>query len=379
MWTYILTDLAGTEIGEVSNATTRSLSLGLNRAATASFTVRQDNPLVGSLFSTDTLLKVYEDTTLRFHGNVITNELSSSGGEAPTIRLNAANPAWRLARRLTGLSPGGKNYTGDRAKSARKMINEANLGTETGPASINNPHTGIKLLSEASYIAGSGTYTAGPYRATLTCINDLAHTLNGFDWYIAPIEGETAVTSNEAGSWTTPLIGLFEANNAYGADKGAVFEYGYGQKNIRTMSYIRDLGDITNKAFHLPNDLSTESVLNEFSVPSINEHGRYETAADAFGITDTGLREAWLDEVIRVRRNPRYVVGMTLDIDDGTGRVPQLGTDFWLGDLATARAVIGGTALFSGKVRVYGVEIEIAESGSSTMTPILLDEEGESL
>lgn len=379
MWTYIVTDLTGAEIGEVSNATARSLSLGLSRAATASFTIRQDNPLVGPLFSGDTLLKVYEDTTLRFHGNVITNELASSGGESPTIRLNAANPAWRLARRLTGLSPGGKNYTGDRAKSARKMINEANLGTETGPTTINNPHTGIKLLSEASYVAGSGTYTAGPYRSTLTCINDLAHTLNGFDWYIAPIEDEIANITNEAGSWDTPLIGLFEANNTFGSDKGLVLEYGYGQKNIRTMSYIRDLGDITNKAYHLPNDLSTESVLNEASIPSITEHGRYESAADAFGITDTGLREAWLDEVIRVRRNPRYVVGMTLDIDDGTGRVPQLGTDYWLGDMAEARAVIGSSVLFSGKVRVYGVDIEIAESGSATVTPILLDEEGESL
>lgn len=379
MWTFVVTDLAGTEIGEVSNATSRSLSLGLSRAATASFTIRQDNELVAPLFAEDTLLKVYEDSTLRFHGNIVTNELSSSGGESPTIRLNAANPAWRLARRLTGLSAGGKAYSGDRAKSARKMINEANSGIETG-TSVTNPHTGIKLLPEASYVAGSGSYIAGPYRSTLACINDLAHTLNGFDWYISPIEGETASTTTEGGTWLTPLIGLFEANNAFGSDKELVLEYGYGQKNVRTMSYVRDLSDITNKAYHLPNDLSTESVLDEIDTPSVTARGRYESAADAFGITDTALREAWLDEVIRVRKNPRYVVSMTLDIDDGTGRVPKLGTDFWLGDLASARAVIQDTTvLFSGKVRIYGVEIEVAESGSATVTPILVDEEGEAL
>lgn len=379
MWTSILTNLDGSEAEEIRNATSRSLSLGLNRAATASFTVRADNAATVPMFASDKLLKIYEDNTLRFHGNVVSTELASTGTEAPTVQVTAANPAWRLARRLIGLSAGGTTYTGDKAKSARKIISEINAGAAAGSDEY-NPHTGIKLLGEGSYVAGSGTYVAGPYRSSLAAINDLAHTLTGFDWYISPLEGsETVMTTNESGSWTTPLIGQFEATNAFGASKGVVFEYGYGQKNVRTINYVRDLSDLTNKAYHLPNDLEKEAVLGELSIPSVVARGRYEAVADAFGLTNTALREAWLDEVIRVKHNPRFVVSATLDIDDGKGRVPQLGTDYWLGDLATARGYIGGAELFNGQVRVYGVEISINEAGTGTHTPILVDEEGESL
>lgn len=375
MWTYILSDLNGVEIAEITNATGRALSLGLNRAATASFTIRADNPLAAELFADDKLLKVYEDTTLRFHGNVVSSELGSSG-DGTTITANAANPAWKLAHRLLGLSKGGTTYTGDRAKTARKFISE--LNTSAVPYAT-NPHTGIKLLAESSYVAGAGNYVAGPYRPALSCINDLAHTINGFDWFISPLEGDETAT---AGSWTVPLIGTFEANNAFGTTRtNTVFEFeGDGQHNVRTINYIRDLNDLVNKAYHIPNDLETEAVLEASNGASLEHRGRFETTADAFGLTDTGLRTAWLEEVIRVKKNPRNVVTMTLDIDDGTGRVPALGTDYWLGDLVTARAKLPtGEQLFSGNVRVYGVEISIAESGTATITPTFLDEEGESI
>lgn len=363
MWTHVLTELDGTEIAEIQNATSRRVSLGLNRSATASATIRTDNPIAIDVFSRDTLLKVYEDTTLRFHGNVVSTQLSA-GGDSSTIQINAANPAWKLARRLLGLSSGGKAYTGDKAKTARKMINELNTDTVTYPT---NPETGIKLNSEAAYSAGSGNYTAGPYATALSCINDLAHTLSGFDWYISPMEYEGG------------KIGLFEAEQGFGGERDTVFEYGWGAKSVKSMDYVRDLSDLVNKAYHLPSDIGTESVLSASNTPSIEGRGRFEQVADAFGITDTALRTAWLEEVIRVKHNPRFVVSMSLATDDGTGRVPQLGPDYWLGDIVTARAVLQDEPLFSGKVRVYGIEIEISEAGSAQITPILLDEEGTEL
>lgn len=376
MWTYILSELDGTEIGEVRDATSRSLSIGLNRAATSSFTIRGDNELAVPLFANDTLLQVWEDDTIRFNGPVISAELSGSGTETPSIAVSAADAAWRLSKRIVGQSTGGTAYTGDRAKTARKIINEL----QATPSLMVNPHTGIKLLSEASYVAASGNYTAGPYRPALTCINDLAHTLDGFDWYMAPLDGsEVAFVEKKVGGpsgYYTPLIAQFEANNAFGKASGAVFEYGSGQKNVRTINYTRDLNDTVNIAFHLPNDLATEAVSSESDGASVLSRGRLEGLADAFGITDLALRSAWVKEFVRVKKNPRYVVSMTLDIDDGTGRVPKLGTDYWLGDVVTAVGAIAGTNLFSGEVRVYGVEISVNEQGMATTTPILLDEEG---
>lgn len=367
MWTYDLANLDGTPVGEISNAVERTLTLGLNKPATASFTIRPDNEMMPYLFGGDRLLKVYEDGVLRFYGNIISSEYSSGGDESGnTVRCNAANPAWRLNKRLLGISKGGTIYEGDKAKIARKMINELNTDTATYPLNL---YTGIELLEEAAYFAGStGKYVAGPYQTALSCINDLAHNITGFDWYIAPVDGKGTT------------IGVFEANNSFGDPSKAIFEHGSGSHNVRSLTFTRDLSDLVNNAYHLPDDgleAPGAEVRNKQDTTSITTHGRYETVADAFGLSDVALRDAWLEEVIRVKKNPRYVASMTLDIDDGTGRVPKLGTDFWLGDTVEARSVVEKNTMFDGLVRIYAVNISIAQSGTETITPILLDEEGE--
>lgn len=361
----VLTDLDGVALNEVRQATERKVVMSLNRPSTAGFSVRPDNPILKPLFTEDTLLKVYEDTMLRFYGNVISSELATQDdGSTPTIKVSAADPAWKLSRRLLGLSSGGTKYEGDKAKSACKMINELNTDTVTYST---NPETGIKLLAEAEYEAGgSGTYVAGPYKAALSCINDLAHGLDGFDWYMAPLDN------------AAKKIVTFEASAVYGGEVSAVFEHGYGQKNVRKLSYVRDLSGLANKAFHLPDEGLTEGgeVKSASDATSIEYRGRYEAVADGFGLVDGTLRQNWVDEVVRVRKNPRFVVSMTLDIDDDTGRVPQLGTDFWLGDLVQARSIISSTTMFNGKVRVYQIQVELNDAGAATITPILIDEEG---
>jgi hypothetical protein len=374
-WTMVLTKLDGTEINEVRQATERKVVMSLNKPSTAAFTVRPDNPLLLPLFAEDTLLKVYEGTTLRFHGNVVSSEFATQeDGSQPTVKVNAADPAWKLSRRLLGLSSGGTKYTGDKAKSTRKMIAEVNAQ----PGHETNPHTGIALLAEGAYEAGgSGEYVAGPYKSALSCINDLANGFDGFDWYMAPIEGETATVSK----WTVPLLATYTADATYGGTADAVFEHGYGQKNVRKLSYLRDLAGLANKAYHLPDEGFTEgAVVKEATdVASLELRGRYEVIADGFGLTDAALRQSWVDEVVRVRKNPRFVVSMTLDIDDGTGRVPQLGTDFWLGDLVQARSVVAGNTMFNGQVRVYQVQVDLNTAGTGTVTPVLIDEEGTEL
>jgi len=361
MWTFELCKLDGTPIAEVRNATQRSLALAINRACTASFQVRADNDILVPLFEDDTKLKVWEDKTLRYFGYVTSCEFGE--GESTLVKINSADAAWKLSRRLAGKSAGGTKYEGDKAKSARKIINEANGEGDSG----------VRVLAEAEYsAAGSGTYVAGPYKPVLGCINDLAHGFDGFDWRMEPYTGELATK-------TVTFIG----KTTIGGTSSAVFERGWGQKNVRQMSYVRDLSGLTNRAFHLPDQgLESEgaSVKVKNDAASEAHRGRFETVVDGYGLTDSTFREKWLEEVVRVRKNPRYVAAMTLDFDDGTGRVPQYGVDFNLGDLVTARAVINdNVTLFNGQARVYQVKFNINEQGTSTVTPVLLDEEGESL
>lgn len=362
MWTFELCDLAGTTLGEIRDATSRSLTLALNRPSTASFIVRPDNAMMVPLFEDDTKLRIWDDKTLRYYGYVTSAEFGEEAGSAPTVKVNTADAAWKLSRRITGKSSGGTAHSGDKAKSARKIINEVNGEGESG----------VKVEAEAAYAAaGSGSYTAGPYKTALACINDLAHGIDGFDWRIDPLQG------------LDPQVGVFVAQPVLGSEKLAcVFERGWGKKNVRSMSYVRDISTLANRAFHLPDDgVETEGAVVKVKNDAASEahRGRFETIADAFGIDDATLREKWLEEVIRVRKNPRFVVGMTLDIDDGTGRVPRYGTDFGLGDVVQARAVVAGTTMFNGKARVYQVKFELNDVGSATVTPVLIDESGEEL
>lgn len=355
MWTFILCKKDGTEIEEIQNASERNLSLALSRPSIASFSIGVSNQLLANILSEDTLLQIYDEKTLRFYGYNISSEFATQDAGQSTVKVNSISPAWRLSRRILGQSKGGTNFEGDKAGSAKKMIDELNAIAETG------------IETQAVESGSTGKYIAGPYKAALSCINDLAHGFDGFDWYLKPLEGKE------------PKLGLFEAKSTIGGESNAVLEYGYGQNNVRSITFSRDISNLTNVAFHLPDDgLETDEALSKSDATSITEHGRFEEIADAPGLIDKTLREKWLEEFIVVKKNPRFVVSMALDIDDGTGRVPQLGTDFWLGDLIQARAVTeSNVTLFNGKVRIYQIRVSLDDNGTATITPVLIDEEGE--
>lgn len=354
MWTYVLCKSNGDRIGEIRNAVERSVTLGINRVSTASFSILGSNALLLNLFAEDTLLQIWEDGNLLFYGDVLTPELATSGTAEPlTIKVNAVNPAWRLTRRILGKSKGGTNYTGDKAAATKTMIDELNAESETG------------IKTQAVSSGSTGTYIAGPYKAALPCINDLAHGLDGFDWYMAPLLNQE------------PKIALYEAAAVYGSKRNAVFEFGTGASNVRQLTFLRDRSNLTNRAFHLPDegiDAEGAEVLSKEDATSIASHGLYEEVTDGFGLTDKTLREGWLSEVIRVKKNPRFVVSMTQDIDDGTGRVPKYGTDYGLGDFVHARALVEGVTLFNGLVRVYQTKIDLDSNGTATVTPTLIEE-----
>lgn len=358
-WSYVLTALDGTPIGEILNASERKVSLGLSRSAIASFQIRAQNPRLLDLYSQDNLLQVWQDSTLRFWGPIVSaNYATQEDGTDPTIAVNAVSPAWRLARRLAGKSGKGTQFIEwDKAAVARNLIETTNAESDTG---IYTPSVSSESV---------GTYTAGPYKPVLECISELAHGLDGFDWYLRPI---TTKSGKIAEFVAAPNIG--------GVQKDTVFEYGVGRHNIRSMTYLRDLGNIMNRAFHIVDEgpeSPSATVISKENTPSIGYRGLYEGIIDSLGITDTGLREQWATANVEVRREPRLVVTMTPDIFDPgqPGRVPVFGTDYNIGDFVRARAVMYGTQLFDGYVRVYNVEINVDDNGRATATPTLVDEE----
>lgn len=362
-WSFILTKKDQTPIGEITNVDDRSCKLNLSRGDQAGFKIRVDHEMVPYIFGEDTLLQVWQDDTIRFNGDILTTQFQSTEDNTPpTIAVTAANPWWRLTRRLCGLSNiqvGDVFGTQSKAKTAADLINTQNSYGATG----------VGTLGEGAYtsVGSLGTYTSGPYKKVSDAINELATGFDGFEWRLEPVTGH-------------PNMASFVAANVFGSTRpDCIFEYGCGTHNVRNSSYLRDISNLTNWDAILPEN--TEPEAGEFAVLSEDatsraEHGLMMELVENSGIKDGNLRQALVNEVINVKKNPRFVAGMTLDFVDNynPGRVPTLGDDFWIGDIVQARAESYGVLLFNGYARVYGVEVKLDANGQEAVTPILINE-----
>lgn len=381
-WSFVIVNSAGVPKAEVLNATERNVSLSMGRPSTASFTIRPDNPVLSRVFNGNDQFGGYDEPGLQvwadfpqegsrklmFSGPIISSELANQDdGSGMSIKCNAADAAWRLTKRLAGKAIKGTTYTElDKGETAKHIIEAAGSGT------------GIDFALLEWKSESKGTYVAGPYKPVLSCINDLANGFDGFDWRIVPWDDKSTI-----GQWkSAPVFGTLRGNT--------VFEYGWGKKNIRKLTYLKDMANVANRVFHLPDDLEAvgAEVITKENKTSQNQSRVYETVADASGIVDKTLRENWAQENVDVRSYPRRVLAMTLDTDDGDeqpqhgGRVPTMGSDFyegdfWLGDQVRARGVFQGTTLFNGIVRIYQINVSLNDAGRATITPILVDDAGE--
>lgn len=360
-YTFVLTDLLGTAFGEVMNATQRQVVIPISKPASASFTITETNPQLANVLTRECLLKVYDGATLRFHGLVVATEGTPKDSGGMQVACTAADPAFRLGRRLSGQAASPAAITSDKADIAKQLIDVANSSAETGVQTI-------------TVTCGStGTYIPGPYKYTLDCINELADSFDGFDWQITPSE------------YASGKIGTFAAASVLGGTQPDVFfEYGGIRANIRTFNAQRSWATLANRVYHIPDDgpSSPLGVVSASDVTSINARSLYETIEDASGIFDATLRAQLVQEVVGVRKDPRRVVTFTPDFQDDQrpGRVPVYGTDYNVGDVVRVRINPGGggnpstSALVDGYLRIYQMTIDIDANGKATYTPTTVDE-----
>lgn len=377
-WHYVLTDMEGTRIGEILNATERKYRANLSAYSTASFQVRKDNPVLPYLFNQeeDYLLQVWQDDTLRMFGPIITSNYVMAEGSPVSIAVSAADPAQRMVNRYwfegaTGVTPS----TTPKANVADRLVEYQNNRTGTGATSL-----GIKSGNTGDLIfGGSGTYKAETGISLYTHFQNLAQGFDGFDWYIEPNYPPTPIGSN----LHMPIIGLIRYANVIGENKPLVtFEHGVGKRNMRALNYLSDQTTRGNLIINI-SELGTEvtaanpnpyiTVADE-SATGWRRFGLYDQIAELSGVNNVAMRTKYAEESLAVRKNKRQVLSMTSDIDDHTGRVPVFGVDYGLGDTVTANAVVEGAKLFSGLVRVYAVEVSLNDAGTATYTPILVQE-----
>lgn len=368
-WHYILTDGFGARVGEITNAYEREFTSALSKPATASFQVRKDNEVIPYLFSQteDYFLQIWQGGTIRFWGPILTANYVSQDNSPVSVAVTAADPMWYMTKRYAW-KPESNGYlvSGDKITMAELLIQ---YQWERHSFRIGNP--GGQLSGN------TGTYLAGPFKEGLAVINDLAQGFDGFDWYIEPLATAQATTTGA----NQPLLGLFRAAAVIGSNKpNAVFEYGTGRRNMRGMNFLSDQTTRANVAWNV-SELGSEATAANPSPYIVKQdatnwgrYGLFEDMAELSNVAIIAMREQYTQEMVNVRKNKRRVLSMTSDFDDGTGRVPTFGTEYWLGDTVTAHAVDEGFTLFSGLARVYAVQVKLNNAGTASFTPILVQE-----
>lgn len=360
-WSFILTGRDHTPVGEVLNAKDRRVAIPHSKLATLSLRVRLDNPLADQLLECDGYVKAYRNGVIQFHGPIISAEEVVERNEA-SVGINCVDAGWILSKRLAGKSANGASFTAvDRAVIVKNLIDSSNTENETG----------IDTSGSIS-AASSVNYTAGPYKFISDVIGELAPALDGFDWRVTPIDNFSggAVTGQKIGSFiAAPTLGTYRQE--------ALFEYGGIRSNV--VSYRRAVSRDTqaNKVYHNAQagpDAVGYPTMSAIDSTSITDWKLLEDLAQA-DLLDSAMRQQLVDEHVRVRAQPRQVIEFVPHIDpQGSGRIPQFGVDFEVGDLLPARASYNKKVRVDGDFRVWGVEFETDDLGLEKMALTLAEE-----
>lgn len=361
MWTFELTDLSGNRLLPLSGARERTMTRGISRVASASALLDLSHPALQYLATQECGMQVWQDKTCRFRG-IVTLDESVTDNQIPGVRITAASPYWRLTKRLTGLSATGTPYwvfgPQDRAVIAGLMISEQNTRSETG----------IQLGTMSS--GSTVSYTGGPYKPTADCIKELSDAVDGFEWMETPLFGV-------AGKLVT-----WNAGAVYGSIRpDCVFEYGSStlRHNLAKYSISRDRSTLANQVWHISDEGAASTSyppIYDNDGTSIGVRGLYEDIADGTDLTDPTIRHSLTQEHVRVRKDPRIILGITpaVRLDTNQDRVPLYGTDYGEGDWVPVRIIEQGVVQFNGYARLYAIKVTLDNSGRESIELTLINE-----
>lgn len=361
-WRFVLADVNFVPVGEILNASERKVAIPLSKFDTLSFRVRLDNPLTDPLMTTAGFIKGYRNGVPRFFGPIVSAEEAGDNTGA-TAAINAVGAGWMFQKRIVGKSAQGTPFTSltDRAVIAGTLLTTADSEGATGIS-----------IDAGNSAASAVTYLAGPYKTLYDTVTELAAGFDGFDWRVLPIDNYAA------GAVTGSKIGLFYARPLIGTPQPeAVFEWGTGRRNIA--SYTRTVSRDTqaNKVYHIASpgpDAPGYPVISAIDPTSISNYGLLEDLAQA-DLLDAGMRTQLVEEHIRVRSTPRQIIQFTPHIDPGnTGRLPNYGVDYDVGDTVRARIAFEGVTRVDAAVRVWGVTFDIDSNGVERTSTVLAEE-----
>lgn len=363
-WTFVVADASGYPLGELPGARDRSLSWRVNRLATASFSLRLDDPLGDELLDLARLVKVYDrDGALRFVGEPSDAE---EVVDATTKRLGiVCQDAYaRLGDRLIGKSTAGytKTTPTDRGVVVAELLDQVNALDDTGI------RLGLLQSSSPDYV--------GPwyYKPLAEAIGELSAALDGFDWALEPVE-----PVNDGAGLQIGRLDLYAARGAWQPD--AVFAFSDAEEdrgNVKGYTRTRTRQGMLNTGYSLPPgfpDTTQGAVQSWFDGPA-RARWRWREGVIPGDMTDNALRLKLTQEHVLVRKQPREVIVVNGVVaselgESGAEHVPQtpaFKADYDIGDVVPFRATVDGQVRVNGRFRVYGVDLSIDDNGLETPT-----------
>jgi hypothetical protein len=409
-FSFVLTDRQGNQLGELRNASNRSLRFPLNRTPTVSFQIDATHPFAPWFLDVDkVLLKAYDDSTgsrvLRFYGPVVGYE-KTRNAQGGTMTVTAAGVQWRLDHRLIGKADAtlaGATFGTtslsllDRGEIMGRTIDALNTGESTNIFTF-PADTGIR---RGTITASSSTYV-GPWRYKLAgeVCAELSGTLDGPDWEVTPTEPVNDGIGVLAGGVTVGAgvqIGVLNVAAAIGAvQPNVAFEFGTGQHNVAEWKDIGDSNTLANITINLPPgfpDNATQAIIASSDTVAMTDRGVYEAVVAADLATDD-LRTKLVQEHVRIRKVPRRIIQFSPIAENSAAaaqdrRVPRLFADYIVGDTVRFRAVerfpvfdTAGTVVSTASIptvdllmRVFVAQIDLDDNGTAS-TSLTLQQDG---
>lgn len=344
VWQFVLGPATGGHTLALTGAKNRKMTARLTSPSEASFDIDGRHPNAAYIAELSTDLHAIFTPTVGTPSIIYRGRLGATSDvlDASAHTVSVASMDYRevLRRRILYASDTLSYVSQDQADIAFNLISQTqarsggNLGITKG---LGNPSGTTRTL----------TYAAGD------SIGDQIQTLSGlqggFEWDITPISSSAL----RLDIWTS----------IRGSTRGVVLEYGglveAVRREVRPSDYansIRVTGDQSQTTPPTPQERTASDIASR-------AEGRWDKAMTAPGTIDLVALQSRADYLLAYSQT--LIPSYTLTLKRGAWTGP---AQMWLGDNVTVVIKSGRLAVVDSSLRIYEIEIDIAEDGSDQAT-----------
>lgn len=325
------------KIGELTQARNKQLTLTLNKAGAASFTLPLDDVLAASVQEVSTCLTVRR----RFNNNVFnvvwSGYVSGISEQTPNqMTVNCTGWLQSLEKKFIKFDTN-FNLT-DAGSIAQSILSKINAA-ESAPAYVFNGITETTVIRTRQYKA---------YEQVLKIIQDLSDIESGYDMVVDPVTRKLNI-------YVKAMVDRLNLP----------FEYKY---NIQEISRSSDTSRLVNRIIVQGGAGTFVSQADDFL--SQAKYGVFEEYVTLSDVTDQLILAAYANAEIAIRSQPLRIYTFSLNKSPISSGNPKLFIDYNIGDKIYLTARKGRIQEKNKPVRIFSLSVNINETGNEQVSNI---------